>query len=215
MIQRCKQLLLQLRSADPSASADLSEQTLLKLEVACLAHGEASALQSCVQSVLQRSEPFSLYLELFYLLQQQHCALPEPKKECLRRALQMLIQQPAYALDSVLEIIHGLIEISESRREEFHWAEQLLQIAKMRAEPSLTDMYRRGAGFTARLQEEFSYVVPSQLSFTPATHCSDYIMKTEDNAYIVHNEDGSGMMDFNHTILVSEEVYHGTPFRAS
>ena len=158
MIQRRKQLLLQLRSADPSASADLSEQTLLKLEVACLAHGEASALQSCVQSVLQRSEPFSLYLELFYLLQQQHCALPEPKKECLRRALQMLIQQPAYALDSVLEIIHGLIEISESRREEFHWAEQLLQIAKMRAEPSLTDMYRRGAGFTARLQEEFSYV---------------------------------------------------------
>lgn len=64
--------------------------------------------------------------------------------------------------------------------------------------------------FLNMLQEEFSYVVPSHFSYTPATHCSDYIMKTEDNAYIVHNEDGSGMMDFNHTILVSEEVYHRT-----
>ena len=54
--------------------------------------------------------------------------------------------------------------------------------------------------FLNMLQEEFSYVVPSQLSFTPATHCSDYIMKTEDNAYIVHNEDGSGMMDFVDTV---------------
>ena len=64
--------------------------------------------------------------------------------------------------------------------------------------------------FLNMLQEEFSYVVPSHFSYTPATHCSDYIMKTEDNAYIVHTEDGSGMMDFNHTILVSEEVYHRT-----
>ena len=64
--------------------------------------------------------------------------------------------------------------------------------------------------FLNMLQEEFSYVVPSHLSYTPATHCSDYIMKTEDNAYIVHNEDGSGMLDFNHTVLVSEEVYHRT-----
>ena len=143
MLQRCKQLRLQLRSLDPTestSSTESTESTLLKLELGCLAHGDAASLQSFVQSILQRNEPFSLYLELFYLLQQQHCALPQPKKECLRRALQMLMQQPTYTLDSVLEIIHDLIEVSESRREEFHWAEQLLQIAKMRAEPTLTDM---------------------------------------------------------------------------
>ena len=146
MLQRCKQLRLQLRSLDPTESTESTdptestESTLLKLELGCLAHGDAASLQSFVQSILQRNEPFSLYLELFYLLQQQHCALPQPKKECLRRALQMLMQQPTYTLDSVLEIIHDLIEVSESRREEFHWAEQLLQIAKMRAEPTLTDM---------------------------------------------------------------------------
>lgn len=141
MLQRCKQLRAQLCAlADPADPADPSEATLLKLELACLAHGDAAALQSFVQAILQRNEPFSLYLELFYLLQQQRCALPEPKKECLRRALQMLMQQPTYTLDSVLEIIHALIEVSESRREEFHWAEQLLQIAKMHAEPALTDM---------------------------------------------------------------------------
>ena len=149
MLQRCKQLRLQLRSLDPTESTDptdptesteSTESTLLKLELGCLAHGDAASLQSFVQSILQRNEPFSLYLELFYLLQQQHCALPQPKKECLRRALQMLMQQPTYTLDRVLEIIHDLIEVSESRREEFHWAEQLLQIAKMRAEPTLTDM---------------------------------------------------------------------------
>ena len=140
MLQRCKQLRLQLRSLDPADPADPADSTLLKLELACLARGDAAPLQRFVQSILQRSEPFSLYLELFYLLQQQRCALPEPKKECLRRALQMLMQQPTYTLDSVLEIIHALIEVSESRREEFHWAEQLLQIAKMHAEPALTDM---------------------------------------------------------------------------
>lgn len=80
------------------------------------------------------------------------------------------------------------------------------------ADGSKTEFY---VLFLNMLQEEFSYVVPSHLSFTPATHCSDYIMKTEDNAYIVHNEDGSGMMDFNRTILVDEEVYDRKSFSSS
>ena len=60
--------------------------------------------------------------------------------------------------------------------------------------------------FLNMLQEEFSYVVPPEFKFQPATHCSDYIMKTEDNAYIVHNEDGSGLIDFNKTIIVRERL---------
>lgn len=79
------------------------------------------------------------------------------------------------------------------------------------ADGSRTDFYKL---FLNMLQEEFSYVVPSNFSYSPRTHCSDYIMKTEDNAYIVHNEDGSGMMDFNHTILVKESIYIGRVFWA-
>lgn len=63
--------------------------------------------------------------------------------------------------------------------------------------------------FLNMLQEEFSYVVPQELRFTPSTHCSDYIMKTPDNAIIVHNEDGSGLIDFNRTIIVKERLYIG------
>ena len=61
--------------------------------------------------------------------------------------------------------------------------------------------------FLNMLQEEFSYVVPPEFKFAPSTHCSDYIMKTPDNAIIVHNEDGSGMIDFNRTIIVKERLY--------
>lgn len=61
--------------------------------------------------------------------------------------------------------------------------------------------------FLNMLQEEFGYVVPSEFKFTPASHCSDYILKTEDNSIIVHNEDGSGMIDFNKTIIVKEKLY--------
>ena len=60
--------------------------------------------------------------------------------------------------------------------------------------------------FLNMLQEEFSYVVPPEFKFQPATHCSDYVMRTEDNAYIVHNEDGSGLIDFNKTIIVRERL---------
>lgn len=60
--------------------------------------------------------------------------------------------------------------------------------------------------FLNMLSEEFSYVVPPEFKFKPATHCSDYIMKTEDNSIIVHNEDGSGMIDFNKTIIVRERL---------
>lgn len=60
--------------------------------------------------------------------------------------------------------------------------------------------------FLNMLQEEFSYVVPSEFKFQPSTHCSDYIMKTEDNSIIVHNEDGSGLIDFNKTIIVRERL---------
>ena len=61
--------------------------------------------------------------------------------------------------------------------------------------------------FLNMLQEEFSYVVPPEFQFAPATHCSDYILKTHDNSIIVHNEDGSGMIDFNKTIIVREKLY--------
>lgn len=63
--------------------------------------------------------------------------------------------------------------------------------------------------FLNMLQEEFGYVVPSEFKFTPTVHCSDYILKTEDNSIIVHNEDGSGMIDFNKTIIVKEKLYIG------
>ena len=64
------------------------------------------------------------------------------------------------------------------------------------AEGSETPFYEL---FLNMLQEEFSY--------TPATHCSDYILRSEDDAIIVHNEDGSGMIDFNKTIIVEEKLY--------
>ena len=72
------------------------------------------------------------------------------------------------------------------------------------AEGSETPFYEL---FLNMLQEEFSYVVPPQFSYTPATHCSDYILRSEDDAIIVHNEDGSGMIDFNKTIIVEEKLY--------
>ena len=72
------------------------------------------------------------------------------------------------------------------------------------AEGSGTPFYEL---FLYMLQEEFGYVVPEEFKFTPASHCSDYILKTEDNSIIVHNEDGSGMIDFNKTIIVKEKVY--------
>ena len=72
------------------------------------------------------------------------------------------------------------------------------------AEGSNTPFYEL---FLNMLQEEFSYVVPPQFSYTPATHCSDYILRSEDDSIIVHNEDGSGMIDFNKTIIVEEKLY--------
>ena len=55
MLQRCKQLRAQLCAlADPADPADPSEATLLKLELACLAHGDAAALQSFVQAMKAR-----------------------------------------------------------------------------------------------------------------------------------------------------------------
>lgn len=77
------------------------------------------------------------------------------------------------------------------------------------AEGSNTPFYEL---FLNMLQEEFSYVVPPQFSYTPATHCSDYILRSEDDSIIVHNEDGSGMIDFNKTIIVEEKLYISASF---
>ncbi|KAK8790989.1 hypothetical protein WA158_005620 [Blastocystis sp. Blastoise] len=59
------------------------------------------------------------------------------------------------------------------------------------------------------LVEEFSYVMPKQLAYSYRDHCSDQIVNEHDFIVLAHNEDGSGSMDFNNTVLVHMTIKEG------
>ena len=140
MISCCRDIMKEIEAKEGSSSTlDEARYTLLKLEVACMSHLETSSLLPRIKEVLSQNEPYSFYLELYYILEQEQCKQTEPKKECLRKALQVLLQQPSFEIETVLEIVHGLVDSSDSKTEEYHWVEQLLQIAKLNNDTHLTE----------------------------------------------------------------------------
>lgn len=140
MICCCRDIMKEIETKEGNSNAlDEARSTLLKLEVACMAHLETSSLVTRIKEILSQNEPYSLYLELYYILEQEQCKQGEPKRECLRKALQVLLQQPSFEIETVLEIIHGLVDASDSKAEEYHWVEQLLQIAKLNNDTHLTE----------------------------------------------------------------------------
>ena len=55
-------------------------------------------------------------------------------KECLRYALQVLLKEPSIAMAAVLEVLHCMTDVCDTKAEMFHWAEQLLQITRSQGE---------------------------------------------------------------------------------
>ena len=93
MICCCRDIMKEIETKEGNGNAlDEARSTLLKLEVACMAHLETSSLVTRIKEILSQNEPYSLYLELYYILEQEQCKQGEPKRECLRKALQVLLQ---------------------------------------------------------------------------------------------------------------------------
>ena len=129
MICCCRDIMKEIETKEGNSNAlDEARSTLLKLEVACMAHLETSSLVTRIKEILSQNE-----------LEQEQCKQGEPKRECLRKALQVLLQQHSFEIETVLEIIHGLVDASDSKTEEYHWVEQLLQIAKLSNDTHLTE----------------------------------------------------------------------------
>ena len=96
----------------------------------------------------------TFFIDLYHLMEQENLPDPAPKKECLRAALQMLMQQPTVAVGSVCEVIHCLLNVCENREEEYHWVQQLLQIVKMQGDSVKLVC---GPGVKRRNDERFAY----------------------------------------------------------
>ncbi|OAO15240.1 cysteine protease family C45 [Blastocystis sp. ATCC 50177/Nand II] len=55
------------------------------------------------------------------------------------------------------------------------------------------------------MEEEFSYLVPESMRYTLADHCSDVLIKEDDQMIIAHNEDGVDI-DRNRTFLLHMHI---------
>ena len=139
-VSKCLSLLTTcrgvLKELSPSAIIEETQIYLNQLEVTCLARiNDSMLLPKLKEYSSSHLFSFSFFLELYYILEQENSNDTTAKKECLRTALQLLLQQPSFSLTSVCEIIHCLLLVCESKTEEYHWIEQLLQIVKTYGEP--------------------------------------------------------------------------------
>lgn len=130
MIQQCRKILHEMKNDENEGIIEEGYLTCYKLEIACLSYLKSPVLEDRVMEILTiPPKPFTFYLDLYYLLDQLNVSLPRAKKECLRTALNYQLQT-TLSMDRVLETIHGLVDVSESKQDSFHWIEQLLQITK-------------------------------------------------------------------------------------
>lgn len=136
LIHTCRNVLAEIETNNPPQTTIAETRCYLaQLETVCLVRLHSNTLMPRIKE-WSSSHAFTapFFVDLYHLLEQEDLSDPAPKKECLRTALQMLMQQPTVAVGSVCEVIHCLLGVCESREEEYHWVQQLLQIVKMQGE---------------------------------------------------------------------------------
>ena len=135
MIATCREVTKELDKKSPGEHSTQTTLLLHQLEFYALVHSHCTTLEAKLRDIAQTTAaPYTFYLDLFYLLQQESCPEHAVMKECLRLALQTLLKEPSFAMTAVLEVIRCMMEVCDTKAEEYHWAEQLVQITKSQGE---------------------------------------------------------------------------------
>ena len=131
MISTCREVMKKAQDD----SMETANRLLYQLEFYALVHSRSPALEAKLTEITQTVvAPYSFYLDIYYLLQQESCPEHKIMKECLRYALQVLLKEPSIATAAVLEVLHCMTDVCDTKAEMFHWAEQLLQITRSQGE---------------------------------------------------------------------------------
>ena len=131
MISTCREVMKKAQDD----SMETANRLLYQLEFYALVHSRSPALEAKLTEITQTVvAPYSFYLDIYYLLQQESCPEHKIMKECLRYALQVLLKEPSIAMAAVLEVLHCMTDVCDTKAEMFHWAEQLLQITRSKGE---------------------------------------------------------------------------------
>ena len=131
MISTCREVIKKAQDD----SMETANRLLYQLEFYALVHSRSPALEAKLTEITQTVvAPYSFYLDIYYLLQQESCPEHKIMKECLRYALQVLLKEPSIAMAAVLEVLHCMTDVCDTKAEMFHWAEQLLQITRSQGE---------------------------------------------------------------------------------
>lgn len=158
LIHTCRNVLAEMETKSSQTSSSTISETrtyLAQLEAVCLMRLHSNTLMPRIKE-WSNAHIFTatFFIDLYHLMEQENLPDPAPKKECLRTALQMLMQQPTVAVGSVCEVIHCLLNVCENREEEYHWVQQLLQIVKMQGDSVKLVC---GPGVKRRNDERFAY----------------------------------------------------------
>lgn len=131
MISTCREVMKKAQDD----SMETANRLLYQLEFYALVHSRSPAFEAKLTEITQTVvAPYSFYLDIYYLLQQESCPEHKIMKECLRYALQALLKEPSIAMAAVLEVLHCMTDVCDTKAEIFHWAEQLLQITRSQGE---------------------------------------------------------------------------------
>ena len=134
----CLRLISTCREVMKKAQDDSMEganRLLYQLEFYALVHSHSPTIESKLVEITQTvAVPYTFYLDIFYLLQQESSPEHKIMKECLRNALQVLLKEPSIAMTAVLEVFHCMMDVCDTKAEVYHWAEQLLQITRSQGE---------------------------------------------------------------------------------
>ena len=131
MISTCREVMKKAQDD----SMETANRLLYQLEFYALVHSHSPTLEAKLTEITQTVvAPYSFYLDIYYLLQQESCPEHKIMKECLRYALQVLLKEPSIAMAAVLEVLHCMTDVCDTKAEVFHWAEQLLQITRSQGE---------------------------------------------------------------------------------
>lgn len=131
MISTCREVMKKAQDD----SMETANRLLYQLEFYALVHSRSPALEAKLTEITQTVvAPYSFYLDIYYLLQQESCPEHKIMKECLRYALQVLLKESSIAMAAVLEVLHCMTDVCDTKAEMFHWAEQLLQITRSQGE---------------------------------------------------------------------------------
>ena len=131
MISTCREVMKKAQDD----SMETANRLLYQLEFYALVHSRSPTLEAKLTEITQTVvAPYSFYLDIYYLLQQESCPEHKIMKECLRYALQVLLKEPSIAMAAVLEVLHCMTDVCDTKAEMFHWAEQLLQITRSQGE---------------------------------------------------------------------------------